>query len=73
VKAGHGGTVGELDRDALFYLRSRGLPLASARSLLIYAFAREMVERVAVPALRERLGRLVAARLPGGDAILEAA
>jgi Fe-S cluster assembly protein SufD len=73
VKAGHGGTVGELDRDALFYLRSRGLPLASARSLLIYAFAREMVERVAVPGLRERLGRLVAARLPGGDAILEAA
>jgi Fe-S cluster assembly protein SufD len=73
VKAGHGGTVGELDRDALFYLRSRGLPLTSARSLLIYAFAREMVERVAVPALRERLGRLVAARLPGGDAILEAA
>ena len=73
VKAGHGGTVGELDRDALFYLRSRGLPLAEARSLLVYAFAREMVERVAVPALRERLGRLVAARLPGGDAILEAA
>jgi Fe-S cluster assembly protein SufD len=73
VKAGHGGTVGELDRDALFYLRSRGLPLSAARSLLVYAFAREMVERVAVPALRERLGRLVAARLPGGDAILEAA
>jgi Fe-S cluster assembly protein SufD len=73
VKAGHGGTVGELDRDALFYLRSRGLPLVEARSLLVYAFAREMVDRVAVPALRERLGRLVAARLPGGDAILEAA
>jgi Fe-S cluster assembly protein SufD len=73
VKAGHGGTVGELDRDALFYLRSRGLPLAEARSLLIYAFAREMVDRVALPALRDRLGRLVAARLPGGEAILEAA
>jgi Fe-S cluster assembly protein SufD len=73
VKAGHGGTVGELDRDALFYLRSRGLPLAAARSLLIYAFAREMVDRVALPALRDRLGRLVAARLPGGAAILEAA
>ena len=73
VKAGHGGTVGELDRDALFYLRSRGLPLAAARSLLIYAFAREMVDRVALPALRDRLGRLVAARLPGGEAILEAA
>jgi len=73
VKAGHGGTVGELDRDALFYLRSRGLPQATARSLLIYAFAREMVDRVTLPALRERLGRLVAARLPGGADILEAA
>jgi Fe-S cluster assembly protein SufD len=73
VKAGHGGTVGELDRDALFYLRSRGLSAASARGLLIYAFAREMVDRVTLPALRDRLGRLVASRLPGGDAILEAA
>ncbi len=73
VKAGHGGTVGELDADALFYLRSRGIPAAAARGLLIYAFAREMVDRVAVPALRDRLGRLVAGRLPGGVAILEGA
>lgn len=73
VKAGHGGTVGELDRDALFYLRSRGIELGAARSLLIYAFAREMVDRVALPALRDRLGRMVAARLPGGEAIREAA
>lgn len=73
VKAGHGGTVGELDRDALFYLRSRGVSEAEARALLIYAFAREMVERVPLPALRDRLGRLVAARLPGGMSILEAA
>lgn len=73
VKAGHGGTVGELDRDALFYLRSRGIALGAARSLLIYAFAREMVDRVTLPALRDRLGRMVAARLPGGEAILEAA
>ncbi len=73
VKAGHGGTVGELDADALFYLRSRGLPLAAARTLLVYAFAREMVDRVALPALRERLGGLVAGRLPEGRRILEAA
>jgi Fe-S cluster assembly protein SufD len=73
VKAGHGGTVGELDPDSLFYLRSRGLGLAEARTLLIYAFAREMVDRVTVPGLRERLGRLVAARLPEGRRILEAA
>ena len=73
VKAGHGGTVGELDREALFYLRSRGIPPARARTLLIYAFAREMVDRVAPAALRQRVGRLVAARLPDGDGILEAA
>ncbi|MEI7704775.1 MAG: Fe-S cluster assembly protein SufD [Deltaproteobacteria bacterium] len=72
VKAGHGGTVGELDREALFYLRSRGIPAPAARGLLIYAFAREMVDRVAVPALRDRLGQQVAARLAGGGAILEA-
>ncbi|HTP53223.1 MAG TPA: Fe-S cluster assembly protein SufD [Anaeromyxobacteraceae bacterium] len=73
VKCGHGGTVGQLDPDALFYLRSRGLPLAHARSLLIYAFAREMVDRVRLPALRERVGRLVAGRLPEGARVLEAA
>jgi Fe-S cluster assembly protein SufD len=73
VKCGHGGTVGELDPEALFYLRSRGLTLPRARSLLIYAFAREMVDRVALPALRDRVGRLVAARLPEGEQILEAA
>ncbi len=39
VKCGHGATVGELDTDALFYLESRGVPPAEARSLLIRAFA----------------------------------
>jgi Fe-S cluster assembly protein SufD len=73
VKCGHGGTVGQLDPDQVFYLRSRGLPLERARSLLIYAFAREMVDQVRPAGLRERLGRLVAARLPDGARFLEAA
>ncbi len=73
VKCGHGGTVGQLDADALFYLRSRGLPFGHARSLLIYAFARDMVERVRPEFLRERLGRVIAARLPEGARVLEAA
>ena len=73
VKCGHGGTVGQLDPDSLFYLRSRGLPLARARSLLIYAFAREMVELVRPKALRDEVGKLVAARLPDGTRVLEAA
>ncbi len=73
VKCGHGGTVGQLDEAALFYLRSRGLPEADARSLLIWAFASEMVGLVGAPSLRARAKNLVAARLPAGARILEAA
>jgi Fe-S cluster assembly protein SufD len=73
VKCGHGGTVGQLDGAALFYLRSRGVPEADAKSLLIWAFASEMVGLVAAPALRARAKNLVAARLPAGARVLEAA
>jgi Fe-S cluster assembly protein SufD len=73
VKCGHGGTVGQLDAAALFYLRARGLPEAEARSLLIWAFASEMVGLVAAPSLRARAKNLVAARLPAGARLLEAA
>ena len=55
VKCSHGSTIGQLDGDALFYLRSRGLAPDDARSLLSYAFARDVVGRVKIPALRERL------------------
>jgi Fe-S cluster assembly protein SufD len=73
VKCGHGGTVGRLDETSLFYLRSRGLDEALARSLLIYAFAAELVEAVRPEPLRARARELVAARLPGGVRLLEAA
>jgi Fe-S cluster assembly protein SufD len=73
VKCGHGGTVGQLDETSLFYLRSRGLPEAAARSLLIYAFAAEMVDRVRPEPLRERALAMLAARLPAGVDLLEAA
>jgi Fe-S cluster assembly protein SufD len=73
VKCGHGGTVGQLDEAALFYLRSRGVPEAEARSLLIWAFAAEMVERVGPAALRAHARGRVAARLPAGARVLEAA
>jgi Fe-S cluster assembly protein SufD len=73
VKCGHGGTVGQLDAAALFYLRARGLPEAEARSLLIWAFASEMVGLVGAPSLRARAKNLVAARLPAGARVLEAA
>jgi Fe-S cluster assembly protein SufD len=73
VKCGHGGTVGQLDAAALFYLRSRGLGEAEARSLLIWAFASEMVGLVGAAAPRARARNLVADRLPAGARILEAA
>jgi len=73
VKCGHGGTVGQLDETALFYLRSRGVPEADAKSLLVWAFASEMVGLVGPPSVRARAKNLVAARLPAGARLLEAA
>jgi Fe-S cluster assembly protein SufD len=55
VKCTHGATVGQLDQDAIFYLRSRGINAEEARHMLIHAFAGEVLERVVVDDLRERL------------------
>ncbi|MEZ4269338.1 MAG: Fe-S cluster assembly protein SufD [Myxococcota bacterium] len=63
VKAAHGSTVGQLDEMAVFYLRSRGIDQKSARGLLTWAFAEEMVARLPVPALVKMLGRVMAKRL----------
>ncbi len=57
VKCSHGATVGQLDQDALFYLRSRGIPEKESRLLLMYAFAHEVVSKIKVPALMERTRR----------------
>ena len=59
VKATHGATVGRLDETALFYLRSRGLPLADARALLIAAFCREPLSVLDDATLTEMLGALL--------------
>jgi Fe-S cluster assembly protein SufD len=68
VKCAHGATVGQVDKEALFYLRSRGLTLATARHLLTYAFAGEILEDIRVRPAREYVAGLLAARLPGGPA-----
>ncbi len=57
VRCSHGATVGELDKDALFYLRSRGLDEASARGLLVEGFVAELIDGVDNVALREHLRR----------------
>lgn len=67
VKCTHGATIGQLDDAMLFYLRSRGLDEAAARSLLIYAFAHDIIDRVALQPLRKRLERQLIERLPLGS------
>lgn len=64
VKASHGATVGQLDERALFYLRSRGVPLAGARNLLIAGFCREAFAGVDNAELRVRLEEVLMTRLP---------
>jgi len=63
VKCSHGATVGQLDDDAVFYLRSRGLDEATARSMLSLAFANEILQQLPTKTLRERLAGEVARRL----------
>jgi len=55
VKCAHGATVGQIESDELFYLKSRGLSDATARNLLTYAFAAEIIERIPVKSVVERL------------------
>ena len=68
VKAAHGATVGRLDANALFYLRSRGLPQAQARKLLTAAFCREPLSVVGDDALRTQLAAKIDAALAGLEA-----
>lgn len=63
VKCNHGATVGQLDEKQLFYLRSRGIDEAVARSLLVHAFSQELIERIRAGALRTRLEQLLLTRL----------
>lgn len=63
VKAAHGATVGRLDDTSLFYLRSRGIPLAEARSMLTLAFCREALAAIGDPGLVATLSPRLEARL----------
>src|SRR6476646_4374639 len=62
VKCSHGATVGQIDPDEIFYLQSRGLDQASARQLLVYAFAIEIIDKIPVTSVRDRLSQLVKQR-----------
>jgi Fe-S cluster assembly protein SufD len=67
VKAAHGATVGRIDERALFYLRSRGIPLAEARRVMVAAFCREVLDGVEDADLRERLAQPLQAMLPAAS------
>ena len=62
VKCTHGSTIGPVDEDAVFYLRSRGIDREAARHLLTYAFAADITRRIKVEPVRRRLEDFMAAR-----------
>ncbi|NGM87948.1 Fe-S cluster assembly protein SufD [Parapusillimonas sp. SGNA-6] len=69
VKCAHGATVGQIDENSLFYLRTRGLDETQARNVLTYAFAAEAVGRIDNESLRRRVGVAIRALLPGGASL----
>jgi len=65
VKCNHGSTIGQIDAEQLFYLRSRGIGEETARNLLIYAFASEIVDRMTIEPVREQIRRTLFQTMPG--------
>ncbi len=63
VKCSHGCTVGELNKDALFYLQTRGIPQKAGEALLTYAFANTVLESVKIPALKEKISQMISNKL----------
>jgi len=72
VKCSHGSTTGQLDPDAMYYLRQRGIGEDSARMLLMYAYADEVINKIAIDPLRYRIEDMVKKRLQGELQICEA-
>jgi len=68
VKCTHGATLGPIDEQAMFYLKSRGVPAAEARSLLTYGFGAEIIDRMSIAPLQAQLDRWVRHRLLGAGA-----
>ena len=65
VKCSHGTTVGQLDQNALFYMRTRGIPEAEARMLLMFAFMGDVIDGIRIEPLKDRLKHLVEKRFRG--------
>jgi len=65
VKCSHGATVGQIDQEALFYLRSRGLDIGAARGLLLYAFSNEIIDRIKHPEVRSLIASAISRSVAG--------
>ena len=63
VKCSHGCTVGQLDEEAFFYLRSRGISEQAAKSLLVHAFAIDILDHIKPEAVRNHVNKLITERL----------
>jgi Fe-S cluster assembly protein SufD len=71
VKCSHGATIGQLDENMLFYLRSRAIPEDLARSLLTFAFTEAVISRIKLAPVRRRLEQRIVGQLPDADMIRE--
>jgi Fe-S cluster assembly protein SufD len=65
VKCSHGATVGQLSKEAMFYLQSRGIGEEGARALLVNAFAFDVTEKIKIPALEQHINKLITQHIPG--------
>jgi Fe-S cluster assembly protein SufD len=71
VRCNHGATVGQLDDNMMFYLRSRGIEADVAKALLIYAFAHDIIGRIGLDPLKRRIERHLISMPPDGERIKE--
>ncbi len=71
VKCSHGSTVGQLSKEAMFYLQSRGIGEQKAKALLVNAFAFDVTEKIKIPALEEHVNHLITHHIPLGETITE--
>lgn len=63
VKCSHGCTVGQLDEDAMFYLKSRGIPDKEAKAMMLFAFCSDVMESIEIPELKNKISAIIAHKL----------
>jgi Fe-S cluster assembly protein SufD len=71
VKCSHGSTVGQLSKEAMFYLQSRGIGEQKARALLVKAFLFDVTEKIKIPELEEYVNQLITRHIPLDEIVTE--